>query len=52
MPENYKEVRFDKWCCKCKHKSEPESLDPCCECLDTEFREDSTKPVRFEPKEV
>ena len=46
-----KEVRFDIWCSKCKHKDVPEVKDPCNECLDIGANIDSEKPVKYEEKE-
>ena len=46
-----KEVRFDIWCAKCKHKDKAEGEEPCHDCLDYGGNEDSEKPVRFEEPE-
>lgn len=56
----YKEVRFDKWCEKCKHyahkfpkeKFSFEAQEPCCSCLDAEnaMREGTEKPEYWEAK--
>lgn len=48
---NQKEVYFDQWCPKCKHQAVDETKDPCNECLDYSWNEDSHKPVNFEEKE-
>lgn len=42
------EVRFDKYCGKCKYKNTPETKDPCNECLDNPANCQSEKPVKFE----
>lgn len=54
----YKEVRFDKWCEKCKHyahkfpkeKFSFEAQDPCNTCLAKGMRRGSEKPVCWEEK--
>ena len=46
--EEFKEVYFDKYCDKCKHKKLKETKDPCNECLDTPANLYSHKPLRFE----
>lgn len=46
-----KEVYFDKYCPKCKHYEKSESEDPCYECLEDGWNDDSHKPVKFEEKE-
>jgi len=43
-----KEVRFDLWCKKCKHRRKKENEDPCWECLDEPMNENSHKPLYFE----
>lgn len=43
-----KEVRFDIWCDRCKHKDKSEKDDPCWDCLDEPVNEHSTKPLYFE----
>lgn len=45
-----REVRFDIWCDKCKHKDTPESEDPCDECLGYPSNTQSEKPVKWEEK--
>ena len=44
-------IEFEKWCPKCKNNVLAEEEDPCDECLEQGWNEDSVKPVRFEPKE-
>lgn len=46
-----KEVRFDKYCKNCKHYEKSEDQDPCWDCLDQGWNEDSHKPIRFEDKD-
>lgn len=46
-----KEVRFDLYCSKCKHKSKKESEDPCWDCLNEPINENSHKPLYFEEDE-
>lgn len=48
MPNDYKEVRFDLYCSKCKHKKLPEIDEPCYECLKNPVNLHSRKPVNFE----
>lgn len=48
--QDYKEVRFDEYCEKCKHKNTLEFKDPCNECLDHPVNV-SSKPIKFEEKE-
>lgn len=48
MAEQFeKEVRFDKYCGKCVHKKLKETLDPCNECLDNPYNENTEKPRYF-----
>lgn len=44
MEETPKEVYFDVWCPKCKHKDLGEEQDPCHYCLHFGMRENSHKP--------
>ena len=44
----YKEVYFDKYCEKCKHRKTLEIYEPCCECLDEPVNQYSHKPIKFE----
>jgi hypothetical protein len=41
-------VEFNEFCHRCKHKSVPETEDPCNECLTEPINEHSHKPVNFE----
>ncbi len=46
-----KEVYFDVYCKKCKYWDKSESEDPCYDCLEDGWNEDSHKPVKFEEKD-
>ena len=48
MNDNEKEVRYDIYCKKCKHKELPENMDPCWDCLTNPVNWNSKKPVYFE----
>lgn len=48
METHDKEVRYDLYCCTCKHKDTPQADDPCDECLSTPMNEGSVKPVNYE----
>lgn len=48
MPNEYKEVRFDLHCQKCKHEKVSEIDEPCYECLSNPVNPHSRKPVNFE----
>lgn len=45
-----KEVKFDIYCRTCKHWEKEESEDPCWDCLDQGWNEDSHKPIKWEEK--
>lgn len=52
-----KEVRFDKWCEICKHRSInvdqvdiSKTTDPCNSCMEIGMREGTEKPERWEKK--
>lgn len=47
-----KEVYFDEWCPKCKHKRVDEVDDPCNECLANGMNQNSHKPIKWEEKET
>lgn len=51
MDNDEKFVDFHTWCPKCEHKDLSESEDPCNDCLTCPVNTNSTKPVRFTPKE-
>ena len=46
-----KEVDFHKYCPTCKHYNKEESEDPCWDCLDQGWNEDSHKPIKWEEKD-
>lgn len=50
MDSHFKEVYFDNFCAKCKHKDLDEKFDPCNECLEYGAREDTHTPLHYEPK--
>ena len=60
MDADLKEVRFDKWCERCKHYAHKfpkenfsfEAQEPCASCLEAEnsMREGSEKPEYWEEK--
>lgn len=41
-------VEYDVWCEKCKHVDKAEHEDPCHDCLNEPFNDDSHKPVNWE----
>ncbi len=43
-----KEVYFHEYCEKCKHVNVFEKDEPCAECLNHGWNEDSHKPIKFE----
>ena len=43
-----KEVRFDLFCKKCKYKNRDEKYDPCNECLEFAYRQQTAEPIYFE----
>lgn len=49
--DEYREVRFDKYCPKCKHMDIEEKNAPCCECLEEPTNLHTDKPVKYEEKE-
>ena len=51
MEVRAKEVRFDIYCKTCKYADNKESEDPCWDCLDQGWNEDSHKPIKWEAKE-
>ncbi len=50
MKKNYKEVRFDIYCGKCKHEKNSEYQNPCNECLGFGCNESSKRPIHFQKK--
>ncbi len=49
MNENIKEVNFFEFCPICKHDSADEASEPCNECLEHPYNENSKKPINFAP---
>ena len=47
----YKIVKYDVYCPKCKYEKLDERLDPCNECLDYGAREGTEIPMKFEEKD-
>ena len=50
MEVRTKEVYFHEYCPTCKHHDKEESEDPCWDCLDQGWNEDSHKPIKWEEK--
>lgn len=46
-----KEVRFDTYCPLCKHYEKNEAEDPCFDCLNQGWNEDSHQPICYEENE-
>lgn len=46
-----KEVRFDTYCPMCKHYEKTEAEDPCFDCLNQGWNEDSHRPIYYEENE-
>lgn len=46
-----KEVRFDQYCPKCEHWEKSEAEDPCYDCLNQGWNDESHKPIMFKEKE-
>ena len=42
-----KEVYFHEYCKKCKYKDLPATTEPCDDCNEIPYNEDSHKPVYF-----
>lgn len=47
----YKEVYFNEYCKKCKHKDVEDVKDPCNECLGEPVNVQSHKPINFKEAE-
>lgn len=45
-----KEVRFDRYCPLCAHYQKSEAEDPCYECLDQGWNDDTHKPINYKEK--
>lgn len=50
MDNNTKEVWYFQYCPTCKHLKEDQAEDTCHYCLETPARENSHKPINYEPK--
>lgn len=48
MDTNLNEIRFDRYCYRCKHKDLDEVKDPCNDCLDNGALLNTKKPLYFE----
>lgn len=46
----YKEVYYDQYCSKCKHKDLKDNEQPCNDCLSEPVNVHSHKPVNFKEK--
>lgn len=46
-----KEVRFDQYCPKCENWEKSEAEDPCYDCLNQGWNDESHKPIMFKEKE-
>lgn len=46
-----KEVRFDTYCPLCKNYEKTEAEDPCFDCLNQGWNEDSHQPIYYEEAE-
>lgn len=42
-----KEVKFDEYCPKCQYYNKGEDEDPCWDCLNQGWNEDTHKPLMF-----
>jgi len=47
MDISIKEVRFDKYCKRCKYSKKSGSDEPCNTCMDTFAREGTIVPLKF-----
>lgn len=45
------EVHFDIYCPQCEYYENSEADDPCYDCLNQGWNEDSHKPIMFKEKE-
>ena len=45
-----KEVKFVKYCQKCRYMKIPQDKQPCAECLETPARENTERPVKFQKR--
>lgn len=51
IENEYKEVKFNEYCPKCKFKDRKNEQVPCCYCMDEPLNLHSHKPMKFEEKE-
>jgi hypothetical protein len=51
MEIEYQEVKFHKYCPKCKYKDLKDTESPCCECMEEPINQYTDRPVKFEEKE-
>ena len=51
MENRYFEVGFETYCKICKYKDKAEKYDPCCECLDYGYNDESSKPMYWEARD-
>lgn len=51
MNNEFKEVRFDKYCKTCEYEKTKDVDDPCNECLENPANLHSQKPVNFKEKQ-
>lgn len=49
---NYKEVYFHEYCKKCESVKLEETDEPCFECLENPYNENSHKPIRFKERNL
>lgn len=47
---NYVEVDFETYCKTCEYSDNEEWQDPCCECLDYGYNEETRKPVEYKER--
>jgi len=47
-----KEVRFDIYCKTCKYYNKEEHEDPCWDCLNEGWNENSNKPIYWKEKDI
>lgn len=50
MVGDNKEVLFGKFCPECEFAEKSENEEPCDECLEQFYNQDSHKPVKFKEK--
>lgn len=51
MDDNYKFVKFDEYCKKCKYADLSSTKDPCNTCLETGGRIGTEVPTEFKEKD-